>query len=282
MCNQNNLTQSSLREATQRINTLFIFIFFDFSPSRAYFIIPLLYFFKKLVCYAPTHFFAWLCSTLQITYTRTPQEHCTTTTPIKTLHLFDKTSPVPSSTDQLHLNQSPPSPLWRTTHWIYFTRLLLRCHHKLFFECGFTYPSFLILYFFTGSHFLILSVLPLNFSTQGTTFLQSSLIFRFFFFPLFNLSLRLSYLFFRLLMECCSYAYSFPTFLPSLLDLFFCFPIFSRKSSKLQLSTTQPCVPFWKQHFNKSFLLPFTFFHLLLLLLLSVVVLFSNWNFNYF
>lgn len=108
MCNQNNLTQSSLRETTQRINTLFIFIFFDFSPSRAYFIIPLLYFFKKLVCYAPTHFFAWLCSTLQITHThRTPREHCTTTTPIKTQHLFDKTSPEPSSTDQLHLNQSP-------------------------------------------------------------------------------------------------------------------------------------------------------------------------------
>lgn len=122
----------------------FLYLFSSIFPLLGLILLPLLYFFKKLVCYAPTHFFAWLCSTLQIThtYSRTPREHCTTTTPIKTLHLFDKTSPVTNFT-----LTNPPSPLWQTTRWIYFTRLLLRCHHKLFSVCGFTYPSFLILYF---------------------------------------------------------------------------------------------------------------------------------------
>lgn len=54
----------------------------------------------------------------------------------------------------------------------------------------------------------------------------------------------------------------FQHFFAHSLNFSFYFSIFSRKSSKLQLSTTHSvCVPlFWKQHFNKSFLLPFTFF----------------------
>lgn len=98
----------------------------------------------------------------------------------------------------------------------------------------------------------------------------------FFCFLPFNLSLRLSYLFFRLLMECCSYAYSFPAFLRSLLELFVLFFNFFKEKFKTSTfhNTLSVCVCRSENStLINLFCFPSLFFHLLLvleLLLLSV------------
>lgn len=144
---------------------------------------------------------------------------------------------------------------------------------QTFLSVWFYLSSFPILFFFLfyyGSHFLIFFLCSFKFFNGATTFLQSSLIFSLVPFFVFNLSLRISYLFFRapygMLLVCVlSHIHNlFRSFLPLRLKTFSFF--FSFFSEKFKTSTFHNTTRVLKtHHFNKSFFfshsqLPFTFF----------------------
>lgn len=186
MCNQNNLTQS-LRETARRGLIHFLYIYF------LRFFLPLGLFFYYLFFIFSRNWFATHQRTFlldfvaQITHTQHILSY-----PPRALHndddanknttpLFDKTSAA-SSTDRLHLNQSPRSHFGKLhTEFISRVNSFAVTTNFSYFQCGFTYLLFLFCFFFF--FFIMVHTFwssffaPLNFSTQATTFLQSSLFF---------------------------------------------------------------------------------------------------------
>lgn len=279
MCNQNNLTQS-LREKPRRgLIHVFLYLFSSILPLRCLVLLPLLYFFKKLVCYAPTHFFAWLCSTLQIIHThtlsRTPREHCTTTTtPIKTLHLFDKTSPSSQVVLTGFTLTNPPTLANYTLNL--FHALTSTLSPQTFLSVWF-YWSFFFSYFVFFYSFTLFDPFLSSFKFFNTRYNFPSISLDFFEVKLFIFQAP-----YGMLLVCVLSHNLFQLFLDQLLNLHFSFLFFKEKFKTSTFHNTTHTHMAGRSE-NSTLINLFAslhFFHLLLLLL--SVVLFSNWNFNYF
>lgn len=263
MCNQNNLTQS-LRETARRGLIHFLYIYF------LRFFLPLGLFFYYLFFIFSRNWFATHQRTFlldfvaQITHTQHILSY-----PPRALHndddanknttpLFDKTSAASSTLANYTLNLFHVlTPSLSPQTFLLFSVVLL---------IFFSYFVFFFLFYY-GSHFLIFFLCSFKFFNASYNFPSIFLVF------FFNLSLRLSYLFFRapygMLLVCVlSHIHNlFRTFLPFRLKTFsfVFFFTFSLKSSKLQLSTTQH--GFWKPTtlinlFSLSLNFPSLFFHL--------------------